>query len=89
MVRQILYVAGDDPKDIGQTVDSPKAGWNEAMLDHRVPGVRIDPHSIEEAENIIESFLMQASHSRPLRVHRCKLLAPASKSRKIDLKPPD
>ena len=30
------------------------------MLDHRVAGGPIDPHSIEEAENIIESYLMQA-----------------------------
>ena len=46
--------------DIGQAVDSPKPGWNEGMLDHRVVGVPVDPHSIEEAENIIESYLMQA-----------------------------
>ena len=31
------------------------------MLSHHVPGLPVDPHSIEEAENIIESFLMQAS----------------------------
>ena len=46
--------------DIGQAVDSPKGSWNEGMLDHRVAGAPVDPHSIEEAENIIESYLMQA-----------------------------
>ena len=46
--------------DIGQAVDSPKLGWNEGMLDHRVVGAPVDPHSIEEAENIVESYLMQA-----------------------------
>ena len=46
--------------DIGRTIDSPKGSWNEGMLDHRVAGGPIDPHSIEEAENIIESYLMQA-----------------------------
>lgn len=46
--------------DIGHTVDGSKPSWNEGMLDHRVAGVPVDPHSIEEAENIIESYLMQA-----------------------------
>ncbi len=46
--------------DIGQAVDSPKGSWNGGMLDHRVAGAPVDPHSIEEAENIIESYLMQA-----------------------------
>jgi hypothetical protein len=43
-----------------QSLDSPtKATWNDSMLDHRVPGLAVDPHSIEEAENIIDSFHMQ------------------------------
>lgn len=43
-----------------QSLDSPtKSTWDESMLDHRVPGLAVDPHSIEEAENIMESFHMQ------------------------------
>ena len=46
--------------NIGQTPGSPSK-WDSSMLSHHVPGLPVDPHSIEEAENIIESFLMQAS----------------------------
>ena len=46
--------------NIGQIPGSPTK-WDSSMLSHHVPGLPVDPHSIEEAENIIESFLMQAS----------------------------
>ncbi len=54
------------------------------MLNHHVPNLAVDPHSIEEAENIVESFHMQvccvpfalhhASYGLAIRLHFAPLL---------------